>query len=107
MLSFGLKALKSRMLRSNTAISKAFFLNALKEFGERIVDNLFYYTINDLKSIVAQIKLVHQILRSFVGYLMWRPGLHVPPKQEQFDQLYNSAPIQEAVRVLRARGNAF
>jgi hypothetical protein len=86
--------------------SKAFFLNALKEFGDRIGDNSFYYTINDLNSILEQIKLVHNILRSLVGYLIWSPSLRVPPKQEQFDKLYNLAPIQEALRVLRARGNA-
>jgi hypothetical protein len=77
-------------------------LIALEDMGKQLADDIFYYTIDDLKSIVLQIKTVREILQNLVSYLMHRSNSR-RSKQEKFDHIYNLAPIQEALRVLRAR----
>jgi hypothetical protein len=77
-------------------------LTAFKVLGEQLADDAFYYTIGDLTSVVLQIKTIRDILQSLISYLLDRPNQR-RSRQEKFDRIYNLAPIQEALRVLRIR----
>jgi hypothetical protein len=120
---------------------------ALDELSRNMLDNAYYYTIEDLKEVFSQIKTAYDLVRTLVDYLVsarrktaiitsvvtsgkkitFTVGETTAKKkskaelkdlkqrqersdqlrtQEQFDQLCSLVPIQEALRVVRARAQA-